>query len=168
MSIAEQLSFIPLLLYGIAVADLFTHWRRFFHKEYFYIPYVITALVLTELAIWNIYLFMVGSEDLEYGSYYAYWTDLIKPIIFLILVHAFTPEAEDKDTKSYFYVRIPLVFGLLAVYVGLHLLTDFDTSDGMFYARILGVLICGTMAITRYVPLVYAVGVIWVFSLFFR
>ena len=168
MSIAEQLSFIPLLLYGIAVADLFSHWRRFFHKEYLYWPYVITAIVLTELAIWNIYLFMVGTRDLEFMTYYEYWADLIKPIIFLILVHAFTPEAEDKDTKSYFSRRIPLVFGLLALYIALHLVPDFDVNEKIFYPRVFGVVICLTIAITKYIPFVYAIGVIWLISLFFR
>lgn len=168
MSLEEQLAFIPLLLYGIAVADLFSHWRRFFHKEYLYWPYVITAIILTEVAIWNIYLFMFRQENLEYVTYYEYWTILIKPIIFLLLVHAFTPEAEDKDTKTYFIMRIPLVFGLLAVYVGLHLVPDFDASDSMFYPRIFGVLVCAIIAITRYVPIMYAVGLVWVVGLFFR
>ena len=168
MSIAEQLSFIPLLLYGIAVADLFSHWRRFFHKEYLYWPYVITAIVLTEVAIWNIYLYMVGTKDIHFMTYYEYWIDLIKPIMFLLLVHAFTPESDNKDTRSYFIMRIPLVFGLLGLYVGCHLLPDFDTSHSMFYPRLIATIICLIMAFTRYVPIVYAVGAIWFVSLFFR
>ena len=168
MSISEQLSFIPLLLYGIAVADLFSHWRRFFHKEYLYWPYIITAIVLTELAIWNIYLFMISTKEMESVSYYLYWTDLIKPIIFLLLVHAFTPEAEDKDTEAYFIKRIPVVFGLLSLYIALHLAPDFDVYDRMFYPRIFAVVISASLAISRYVPIVYGIGLVWLISLFFR
>ncbi len=168
MNTAEQLSFIPLLLYGIAVADLFKHWRRFFHKEYLYWPYVISAIVLTELAIWNIFLFMNSTKDMESVSYYLYWTDLIKPIIFLLLVHAFTPEVSNKDTRAYFINRIPLVFGLLSFYIALHLVPDFDVTDRMFYPRIIAIVISATLAITRYVPIVYVIGLIWLISLFFR
>jgi len=54
MDSTEYLAFVPLLLYGIALADLFDllgQWRRFFDKEYLYWPYFLTTVMVTELAI---------------------------------------------------------------------------------------------------------------------
>ena len=53
MEAPEYLAFIPLLFYGIALADLLGQWRRFFDGDYFYLPYFLTTLIFTEVAIWN-------------------------------------------------------------------------------------------------------------------
>jgi hypothetical protein len=98
MSSGEILAFIPSLLYGIALAELFSQWRRFFQKQYRYWPYVITTVIFTEIAIWNVYLFLVQIQDSTLITYHEYWLFLIQPIVFLMLVHAFTPETELKDT----------------------------------------------------------------------
>ena len=168
MSAAELLSFIPLLLYGVALADLFGQWRRFFDKEYLYWPYVLTTVIFTEIAIWNIYLFLLDVQDIELLSYYDYWTVLLQPILFVLIVHAFTPESEVKDTESYFRKRMTMVFTLFAIYIALHFLPGMTGDPAMNYPRFFGVAICLIIAFTRYIPLVYIFTAIWVISLFFR
>ena len=168
MSSNELFSFIPLLLYGIALAELFSQWRRFFDKQYRHWPYVVTTVVFIELAIWNVYLFFVLSENLASASYFEYWLYLFQPIIFLILVHALTPDPEIKDTESYFKKRMPLVFGLMSVYIASHLIPGLDTRDMINLPRIIAVVICLSIAISRKEFLVYLLGVFWVYSLFVR
>lgn len=168
MSSGEILAFIPLLLYGIALAELFGQWRRFFEKQYRYWPYVFVTLVFTEIAIWNVYLFLVQIQDSTLITYNEYWLFLIQPIIFLLLVHAFTPEVELKDTETYFKKRIPLVFGLSAIYFALHLTPDFGLSNYAMWFRIIGIIICLIIALTRNIKAIYAFGILWLLSLYFR
>ena len=168
MSAAELLSFIPLLLYGVALADLFGQWRRFFDKDYLYWPYVLTTVIFTEIAIWNIYLFLVDVQYAELMNYFDYWAFLCQPILFLLIVHAFTPESETKDTAAYFKKRMTIIFVLFAIYIALHFLPGTGSTEQMNIARILGIVICLIIAFTRYIPLIYAFTIIWIFSLFFR
>lgn len=168
MSAAELLSFIPSLLYGVALAELFAQWRRFFDRDYLYWPYVITTVILTEVAIWNIYLFLVDVQNAELISYNNYWAILCQPILFVLLVHSFTPETEVKDTGTYFRKRMPIVFTLFAIYIGLHLIPGASNSFSMDWPRLIIIAVCLIIALSKYVPLVYVFGIIWLFSLFFR
>lgn len=168
MSSGEILAFIPSFLYGIALAELFSQWRRFFQKQYRYWPYIIAAVIFTEMAIWNVYLFLVQIQDSTLITYHEYWLFLIQPIIFLLLVHAFTPEAELNDTETYFKKRIPIVFGLTALYFALHLTPDFGLSNQAMWIRIIGIIICLIIAVTRNIKAIYAFGILWLLSLYFR
>lgn len=168
MSSSELFSFIPLLLYGIALAELFSQWRRFFDKQYRYWPYVLTTIIFIEMAIWNVYLFFIISEDIASVSYFEYWLFLLQPIIFLILVHALTPDPEIKDTELYFKKRMPLVFGLMAIYIASHMIPGLDTNANISIARLIAIALCLGIAISRKVFLVYVFGLLWAYSLFIR
>ncbi len=170
MNATDLLSFIPLLLYGIALAELFSQWRRFFEKQYMYWPYVLCTVIFTEMAIYNIYLFFVQLDQTTINGYDQYWSILIQPIIFLLAVHAFTPEVENKDTEGYFKNRISVVFLLIAAYIGSHLIPSatHNMDMSMILARVLAIAVCIAIALSRYVPLVYLLGVIWFASLFLR
>ena len=54
----EYLAFIPLLIYGLAIADLLNEWRRFFKKEQWYLPYTIMSIIFTETAIYNVFIYI--------------------------------------------------------------------------------------------------------------
>ena len=168
MNAAELLSFIPLLLYGIALADLFSQWRRFFDKNLLYWPYVISTIVFTEIAIWNIYLFIEQLQQLNFEGYYDYWIILVQPIIFVLAIHAFTPDPENQDTEAYFKKRLTIVFVLFAIYIGLHLIPGASDNKEMILTRLFAIFLCLSIALTRYIPLVYILGAIWLVSLFYR
>ena len=51
MDAAEYLAFLPLLIYGIALADLFSQWKRLFNPKQLYLPYILLTGILTETAI---------------------------------------------------------------------------------------------------------------------
>ncbi len=168
MNAAEFLSFIPMLLYGIALAELFSQWRRFFEKKYLYWPYVISTVVFTEVAIWNVYLFLSFVDDISKVNYFQYWLFLLQPILFLLMVHALTPETELKNTEAYFRKRMPVVFGLMALYIGSHLLPSLDKVDTVVIPRLVIIALCLSIALSRKVALVYLLGILWFISLFLR
>jgi hypothetical protein len=168
MSSGEILAFLPSFLYGIALAELFSHWRRFFEKQYRYWPYVMTTVIFTEIAIWNVYLFLVQIQDSTLITYHEYWLFLIQPIVFLMLVHAFTPETELQDTEAYFKKRIPVVFGLTALYIALHMTPAFHVSTEAMWIRIIAIIICLIIALTRNIKVIYVFAILWLLTLYFR
>jgi hypothetical protein len=126
MDPAEYLAFVPLLFYGIALAELLGQWRRFFDRDYFHLPYFMTTVVFTELAIWNVYGYLAAVEKLENATYPEYWAYLLQPILFLLTVSALTPDADDRDTKAFFARRIRLIYGLMAAFLCSHFLDGDD------------------------------------------
>ena len=168
MNPAEYLAFIPLLLYGGSLVELLSQWRRFFDKEYLYLPYFLTTIIFTEMAIWNVFIYLGIASQLNDMSYYRYWPYLLQPIIFLLTVHALTPDKGNKDTAGYFKRRISVIFGLMAAYIACHFLPGFSVSEDLDYPRLVGIGLCLLIAVWRKVYLVYGLVVIWIISLFFR
>ena len=168
MEASEYLAFIPLLIYGIALADLLGQWRRFFDRDYFYLPYFLTTLIFTENAIWSVFGYLEVTSHLEGIKYFQYWAYLLQPMLFLVIVSALTPETEIKDTETYFKKRMPVVFGLMAVYIGSHFLANYGVISQLNVVRLLAILLCIVMAVSRRAWLVYVVTALWVFSLFAR
>ncbi|MDJ0513707.1 MAG: hypothetical protein QNJ62_09720 [Methyloceanibacter sp.] len=168
MEASEYLAFIPLLIYGIALADLLGQWRRFFEPEYFYLPYFLTTIILTESAIWSVYGYLEVTSHLDGIGYFQYWSYLLQPMLFLVTVSALTPETEIRDTQTYFIKRMPVVFGLMAVYIASHLIAHYGTMSSINVARFLAILLCVVMAVTRKAWLVYVGTALWLFSLFAR
>ena len=165
MDTSEYLAFVPLLLYGIALADLLGQWRRFFEKKYLYWPYFLTTVMFTELAIRNVFLYIAVVRELDGIRYFHYWMELTQPMIFLMAVSALTPDSADRDTKDYFEKRITIVFALLAVFIASHFLPAYGVTVTMNYARVAAVVICVSIAVTRKVWLVYVLGGLWFLGL---
>jgi len=168
MEASEYLAFIPLLIYGIALADLLGQWRRFFDRNYFYLPYFLTTLIFTENAIWSVYGYLEVTSHLEGIKYFQYWAYLLQPMLFLIIVSALTPEPEIKDTETYFKKRMPVVFGLMAVYISSHFIANYGVMSQLNMVRLLAIVLCIVMAVSRRAWLVYVVTTLWLFSLFAR
>ncbi len=159
MDPAEYLTFVPLLFYGIALTDLLGQWRRFFDRNYFYLPYFLTTLVFTEVAVWDVYTYLEVVSNLEGVSYRQYWSYLIKPILFLLTVSALTPESDQQDTEGYFKQRLSLVYGLMAVFIASHSIT---------YRRIIAIILCLAIAVSKKLWLIYVVAVVWLLELWGR
>lgn len=51
----EYLLFIPLLIYGISLSDLLSEYKRLIKDHILHFKYLITVLMLSEVAIFNIY-----------------------------------------------------------------------------------------------------------------
>lgn len=163
MDPAEYLAFLPLLFYGIALADLLGQWRRFFDRTYFYLPYVLTTVVFTELAIWNVYGYLAVVHRLDEASYLEYWAYLLQPMLFLLTVSALTPESEESDTEAYFNKRISLIYALMAAFLCSHFLSDPNSS--LAVPRLVGTVLCIAVAVTRRIEIIYVLLLVWLVGL---
>ncbi len=168
MDSSEYLAFIPLLFYGIALADLLGQWRLFFDSKYFYLPYFVTTLLFTEVAVYNVYSYLEVIQDMVGAGYLKYWSFLIQPILFLLAVNALTPESDNKDTEGYFTQRISIVYGLMAAFIFTHFLSGIGTGLPVTFARVAAIVLCLAIAVTRKKWLIYVTIAIWFLSLLGR
>ena len=84
----EYFPILPMLLYGLAIADLVSSWRSFFVKEQRYAPYIITSVLLLEVAFYNFYQLNGYVTEDTFSTYFSYFKVLVSPLIFL-LTHKF-------------------------------------------------------------------------------
>jgi hypothetical protein len=167
MRASEVLAFLPLLIYGIAIAALFSQWKRFINYKNIYIPYALFTILLTEIALYNVYLFsqLVGEINMmDYKSYLIY---ILPPFIFLIAVNIFTPEKDD-ETETYFKENMPIFFILIAFFVATHFFFSYEESSVMLFARIIIIIWLLLTGILRRIWMVYVFVSIWLLLLMSR
>ena len=81
---SEYLAFIPLLIYGIALADLLSQWKRLFNPKDLFIPYLLMTIILTETALYNVFVY---AEVINKLGGQTYLVDHEKIITMLIIRH---------------------------------------------------------------------------------
>ncbi len=154
---------LPLLLYGLAVADLISSWRSLLRAENIYLPYTMTSILLLELAFWNFFGMYHWISDGTTMSYLSYLKILLAPLVFILTVAVLTPEQEIKDVKAYFMENMRAVFLLTALFTCLHFVYGIDS---LFWPRIIGATLLLITAITRKVWIVYILVAFRVTTLF--
>lgn len=167
MDPAEYLAIIPLLIYGIGLTDLLSEWKRIFDKEDRYLLYVIYTIILTEVAIYNvvIYVDLVNSfPEQTYGQYLAH---LLPPVLFMMVVNVFTPN-EGSKTETYFLDNIRLILILMAVFVGSHFFYTFNEPPDHFIRRGLIIVLLLATAYFKKMWMLYLVAVIWLVGVIMR
>ena len=167
MDVGEYLAFVPLLLYGMGLADLFSEWKRFLDQKQFYLQYLLFTLFLTEIAIYNVYIYVHIVNQFEDMSYLTYLGNLAPPFLFLLVVNAFTPE-KGENTKEAFIKRSPIVFGLLAVFIASHFLYDFKEGDPSLILRGIAIVLTAAAAIIKKSWINFLIIAIWILSIPFR
>lgn len=164
MDPAEYLAIVPLLIYGIGITDLLGQWKRIFNKDGRFPLYIIYTIILTEVAIYNVVIYIDLVNILPQQTYYMYLSYLLPPILFLMVVNVFTPD-EGSKTAEYFNNNIRLMFILIAFFVASHFLYSFDEHQGQQYLRIIFVLLLLAIVIFKKQWLMYLVAVLWVVGL---
>jgi hypothetical protein len=164
MAQKEYYLILPLLLYGLAVADLVNSWRSFFQRERRYVPYIITSLLLLELAFWNFFKMYDWMTVDSFRNYFVYSQFLLTPMVFLLVVAVFTPDAEIIDIREYFERNIPIIYGGLAVFVALHFFYEPHINVAV---RLAGIALLVATAWFRKTWLIYLVLVFRVVSWLF-
>ncbi len=164
MDPAEYLAIIPLLIYGIGITDLLGQWKRFFQKDDRYPLYIIYTIILTEVAVYNVVIYIDLVNVLPQQTYFTYLLNLLPPILFLMVVNVFTPDDGSK-TEEYFHKNIRLMFILITLFAASHFLYEFDEQQGQTYFRIVFILLLSAIAIFKKQWLMYLVAVLWVVSL---
>lgn len=167
MSTAEYLAFIPLLLYGLGLSTLLGEWRRIFDRTEMFLPYSLMTLVLTELAIYNVFIYSRLLDKLAGLSYLSYLTLLISPFLFFLVAHVFTPEA-GKNTKDHFIKRMPLFFNLIALLTACNYIYGLEESRYVNFSRLIFIVILVLCGFTRKIWLTYVLIIMWVLSFLIR
>ena len=160
MKASEVLAFLPLLIYGIAIAELFSQWKRFINFKRLYLPYALLTIILTEIALYNVYLFSQLVSEINSMNYKSYLLYIVPPFIFMISVNIFTPEKED-DTEVYFKENMPIFFTLTALFVASHFFFKFDEPDMMYLVRIVLIIWLLLTGIFRKTWMVYVFVALW-------
>lgn len=167
MDASEYLAFLPLLLYGIALADLFSQWKRFFNPEKWFLPYLLFTIILTETALYNVFIYAELIDELAGLNYFQYLSYLIPPFLFMLTTNIFTPD-ENSETEEYFRKQMPVFLSLLALFVASHYLYDFNENLSILIGRFIAVLFILVTGITRKVWLFYVIVALWFFLLFVK
>ncbi len=163
MEASEYLAFIPLLIYGIALADLLSEWKRLFDPKDWYLPYLLFTIILTEMAVYNIYIYLDLVLQFEGQSYFRYLSFLVPPFLFLLTTNSFTPEKQSV-TKEYFIAKMPVFYTLMALFVASHFFYSFNEGAHTIVIRIIAVAVLIIFGYYRKVWSVYLIFVIWLIS----
>jgi hypothetical protein len=165
MEATEYLAFLPLLIYGIALADLFREWKRFLNLKEIFFPYLIVTIIFTETALYNVFAFAGLLENLEGLTYSSYLLYLAPPFLFMLATSFFTPE-EKSDTEEYFMKNMPVFLTFFALFVASHFLYNFNEPPIFLGIRIFSIVYILLTGILRKKWMVYLLCAIWLFSLF--
>jgi len=167
MSTSEYLAFIPLLVYGLGLTNLLGEWKRIFDRNQMFLPYTLMTLFLTEIAVYNVFIYHHVLEQLAGLSYYKYLVLLITPFLFYLATLVFTPEPGD-DTREHFIKRMPLFYSLVALWTAGNFLSGLDESLTMNIVRIIFIVIVLLAGFTKKIWLIYVLIFMWVVSILMR
>ena len=163
----EYLLFIPLLIYGIVLSQLLAQWRRLFDFANWHWPYIVTIVVFTEIAIWNIYTFLDVFAERPTHSYLSYLIDLTLPFTLLLSVNALVKDdnGDGLVDPEEFARRMGLSYFLCGCFIGLHLLPQFRIDEGLWQTQLPAIGVAFATAYFKKNWLVYLLGAIWVVSI---
>lgn len=167
MSATDYLSFLPLLIYGIAIAELLSEWKRLFDIKTFFLPYALFTVLLTEVAIYNVFIYAELIEELKGLSYGMYLIYLIPPFLFMLVTNIFTPD-KGEDTRHYFLKQKPLMFTLISVFIATHFLFDFNEEPRLVYTRLAYLTIIFVSGFINKIWPSYVIVALWLISIYMR
>lgn len=163
MNASEYLIFLPLLFYGLALSNLLSQWKRLFYLETLYVPYAMYTILLTETALYNVYVYFDLIAALEYVSYYNYLIYLLPPFLFMLCIHIFTPD-EGAETEEYFMKHVTKFSLMTALFIGSHFLFEFKEVDHAFFLRMAFILFLVLSAFFRKRWTHYAIFGFWLIT----
>ncbi len=164
---SEYLAFLPLLIYGIALADLLSQWKRFFNPKELFIPYLIMTIMLTETALYNVFVYAEVISNLGGQSYFNYLVYLLPPFLFLLTTNIFTPDS-GTNTEEYFMKQMPVFMTLLTLFIASHFFYNFNENPPTIIGRMIAGLFVFAAGIFRKKWLIYIIAGIWAITLFLK
>lgn len=167
MDATQYLAFVPLLIYGLGLTALLADWKRFFDPKEIYLPYTLLSLVITEVAVYNVFIYIQLIERFHEQSYLSYLSFLVPPFLFYMSAQVFTPDP-GTNTKEYFVKRMPLFYSLFALLIGSHFIYDLVETKYATALRLIFIVLIITVGILRKPLLTYLVILFWAVSLFVR
>jgi len=167
MDATQYLAFVPLLIYGLGLTALLSDWKRFFDVKEIYLPYTLLSLVITEVAVYNVFIYIQLIAEFKDQSYLSYLSFLVPPFLFFMGAQVFTPDS-GVNTKEYFVKRMPLFYSLFAFLISSHFIYELVESQYATVLRIVFILLIIIVGFSRRPWLTYLVVFFWAFSLFMR
>ncbi len=167
MDVTQYLAFVPLLIYGMSITTLMVDWKRIIDFNQMFIPYSLLSLVLSETAIYNLFVYIriiAKFKEFEYLSYLLYQ---IPPTIFYIMVNVFTPDT-GFTTRTYFMNRMRLFYILFALMLASHFLFDHQETQYAHFIRIFLIAYVILIAIFRKIWMTYILVGLWILSFISR
>jgi len=165
MDFAEYLLFVPLLIYGIALSDLFSQWKVFLDREAWYLPYLITLILVTEIGVQNVYNFFKLIPNLDNVNYFTYWIFLFPPLTFMILVNVLTKTEDSADLTFFFAAKTRTIFLLLAAFIAMHFIPQFAYESELWLPRVLGIVACIIFAFWHRMIFFYVLVGVWIVAI---
>ncbi|MDM9632812.1 hypothetical protein [Robiginitalea aurantiaca] len=167
MDPAEYLAIIPLLIYGIGLTDLLSEWKRMFDKDDRNLLYIIYTIILTEVAVYNVVIYVDLVNTFPHQTYAQYLGYLLPPILFMIVVNVFTPNPGSK-TAEYFNDNISLIFILMAIFIASHYFYSFEEPNRVMLQRGGFILLFLLTAYFKKKWMMYLISVLWLVGLVFK
>lgn len=167
MDATQYLAFLPLLIYGLGLTALMSDWKRHFDFKEFYLPYTMLSIVVTEVAVYNIFIYIQLIAKFQYQSYLSYLSYLVSPFLFFMSAQVFTPDP-GVNTKEYFVKRMSLFYSLFALLIASHFIYELVESRYAAIMRLVFIALIIGVGFSRKPWLSYLVVLFWVVSLFIR
>lgn len=167
MDPTQYLAFVPLLIYGLGISTLMKEWERMFDPKEIYLPYSLLTLVLTEVAVYNVFIYIRVIAQFDGQNYLTYLLYLVPPVTFNIAAHVFTPDT-GANTKEYFIKKMPIFFTLFAIFTSTHFIYQSEESSYANEIRIFLVIFLIFIGFSRKVWLTYVFVGLWLLSFFMK
>lgn len=167
MDSSEYLAFIPLLIYGLALADLFSEWKRLFDKNQWFFPYLILTIIFTEIGIYNVFIYVKLVNELEGQTYISYLAYLSPPFLFMMTINSFTPD-KGSVTKDYFIKNMPVFLTLFSMFIACHFLFSFDETAYTITGRVVAIIFILAAGLMKKIWMIYVLGPVWLILFFSR
>jgi hypothetical protein len=167
MDATQYLAFVPLLIYGMGLTMLMSDWKRLFDIKQIYLPYTLLSLMITEVAIYNVFIYIQVIEEFKEQNYLSYLSYLVSPFLFYLTTQVFTPDP-GVNTKEYFIKRMPLFCSLLALLVGSHFIYELVESTNAVILRLVFIVLIIFIGFSRKPQFTYLLLAFWAVSLFIR
>ncbi len=168
----EYLYFIPLLIYGIALSDIFGEFKHLLKAKTHYWPYIILIFILSESAVFNVYQLYNVHVNLTTSSYLQFWLFLIPPIVFLLAVNAIVNKDENADKeqlKIHFDKQLVVTFSLIIIYLFLHYMPIMHIPGSDKYnLRIVFSVLCLMVILIRKEWFFYLFSFLWALSVIYK
>lgn len=154
-------------MYGLGLSALMHEWKRLFDPSQIFLPYSILTLMLTEVAVYNVFIYISLIAQFQGQSYFSYLTYLIPPFLFYTATNVFTPDKGD-DTKAYFLKRMPLFFILLTLMIASHFIFQMEETKSASIVRLVIIGFLVLIVISKKIWLIYPLALLWLASFLIR
>jgi cytochrome c oxidase assembly factor CtaG len=125
------------------------------------------SIVITEVAVYNVFIYIQLIAKFQYQSYLSYLSYLVSPFLFYMAAQVFTPDP-GVNTKEYFVKRMTLFFSLFALLIASHFIYELSEAKYASIMRLVFIVLIIVVGFSHKPRLAYLVVFFWAISIFIR